>query len=315
MNTDQPRQQLPVRRRLLGSALRAYREGAGYELSQAARILDCDRSKVSRIETGQRGISSGELRQLLTEYGVPGEEQAALAVIAHHGRDDGWWQGYRDVLSGAGRDLAIMEAAATEILAFQPQHVPDLLQTEDYARALADADPAWTGDGQRARAVAAKLARQAVVLGERSAHLEVVLGEGAVRQMVGGPEVMRRQLRRLANLGAGGVVPVGDVTVQVLPFGAGARAVPGTGAATILRFASVPGLGVVHLDGLGGGASLEDARCARPVRPGFLAAAGGRPPARGLRPAAAGHGRGAAQGVNRHGKPLAGYLAAAPVPG
>jgi transcriptional regulator with XRE-family HTH domain len=254
VNADHPTLQPPVRRRLLGSALRAYRESAGYELSQAARILDCDRSKVSRIETGQRGISSGELRELLTEYGVPGDEQAALALIAHHGHDDGWWQGYRDVLSSAGRDLAIMEAAATEILAFQPQHVPDLLQTEEYARALADADPACSGDGQRARVVEAKLVRQAVVLGERSAHLEVVLAEGAVRQMVGGPEVMRRQLRRLANLGAGGL---GDVTVQVLPFGTGAHAVAGTGAATILRFASMPDLGVVHLDGLAGGASLE----------------------------------------------------------
>jgi transcriptional regulator with XRE-family HTH domain len=263
VNADQLTHQPPVRRRLLGSALRAYRESAGYELSQAARILDCDRSKVSRIETGQRGISAGELRELLTEYGVPGDEQAALAVIAHHGHDDGWWQGYRDVLSGAGRDLAVMEAAATEILAFQPQHVPDLLQTEEYARALADADPACSDDGQRARMVEAKLVRQAVVLGERSAHLEVVLAEGAVRQMVGGPEVMRRQLRRLANLGAGRggtggeTAPVGDVTVQVLPFGTGARAVAGMGAATILRFASVPGLGVVHLDGLAGGASLE----------------------------------------------------------
>jgi transcriptional regulator with XRE-family HTH domain len=264
VNADHPTLQPPVRRRLLGSALRAYRESAGYELSQAARILDCDRSKVSRIETGQRGISSGELRELLTEYGVPGDEQAALAVIAHHGHDDGWWQGYRDVLSTAGRDLAIMEAAATEILAFQPQHVPDLLQTEEYARALADADPACSGDGQPARVVEAKLVRQAVVLGERSAHLEVVLAEGAVRQMVGGPEVMRRQLRRLANLGAGGrgtgrggTGAVGDVTVQVLPFGTGAHAVAGTGAATILRFASMPGLGVVHLDGLAGGASLE----------------------------------------------------------
>jgi transcriptional regulator with XRE-family HTH domain len=254
-------QQPPVRRRLLGSALRAYRESAGYELSQAARILDCDRSKVSRIETGQRGISSGELRALLTEYGVPGDEQAALAAIAHRGHDDGWWQDYRDVLSGAGRDLAIMEAAATEILAFQPQHIPDLLQTDDYARALAAADPAYPGDGQRTRVVQAKLMRQAVVLGERSAHLEVVLAEGAVRQMVGGPEVMRRQLRRLANLGDGGTggetAAVGDVTVQVLPFGTGAHAVAGTGAATILRFASVPGLGIVHLDGLAGGASVE----------------------------------------------------------
>ena len=254
MNVDQ----LPVRRRLLGSALRAYRESAGYELSHAARILDCDRSKVSRIETGQRGISVGQLRELLTEYGVPGPEQAALAVVAHYGHDDGWWQGYRDVLSDAGRDLAIMEAAATEILAFQPQHVPDLLQTEEYARALAGSDPACSGDAQRDRVVEAKIARQAVVLGERSVRLEVVLAEGAVRQMVGGAAVMRRQLRRLANLGAGGERnTVGDVTVQVLPFGAGASAVAGMGSATILRFASVPGLGVVHLDGLAGGASLE----------------------------------------------------------
>jgi transcriptional regulator with XRE-family HTH domain len=252
----QAAQQPPVRRRLLGAALRAYRESAGYELAQAARILDCDRSKVSRIETGQRGIASGQLRELLTEYGVPGDEQEALAVIAHYGHDDGWWQGYRDVLSSAGRDLAIMEASATEILAFQPQHVPDLLQTEEYAWALACADPACPGDSQRARVVEAKLARQAVVLGERSAHLEAVLAEGAVRQLVGGPEVMRRQLRRLANLGAGDGVAVGDVTVQVLPFRAGAT-VAGTGAATILRFASVPGLGVVHLDGLAGGVSLE----------------------------------------------------------
>jgi transcriptional regulator with XRE-family HTH domain len=257
VNAGQPTEQPPIRRRLLGSALRAYREGAGYELAQAARILDCDRSKVSRIETGQRGITPGQLRELLTEYGVPGAEQAALAAIAHHGHDNGWWQGYRDVLSSAGRDLAIMEAAATEILAFQPQHVPDLLQTEDYAQALASADPACSGEGRRGRVVEAKLARQAVVLGERSPRLEVILAEGALRQMVGGPQVMRRQLRRLANLGAGEGVAVGDVTVRVLPFRAGARAVAGTGAATILRFAAVPGLGVVHLDGLAGGASLE----------------------------------------------------------
>lgn len=42
----------PVRRRLVGDALRRYRENLGYTLDDAARILECDRSKVSRIETG-----------------------------------------------------------------------------------------------------------------------------------------------------------------------------------------------------------------------------------------------------------------------
>jgi predicted transcriptional regulator len=49
----------PVRRRLLGGALRRYRESLGYRLEDAARILECDRSKISRIESGRRGIRVG----------------------------------------------------------------------------------------------------------------------------------------------------------------------------------------------------------------------------------------------------------------
>ena len=251
--TGQP----PIRRRLLGRSLRKYREAMGYGLQDAATVLRCDRSKLSRIETGQRGISAQDLRVLLDEYSVPQAEQEALAAIAHHGRDDGWWHGYRDVLSAAGLDLAIMEASATEILGFDAQLVPELLRTEDYARAVASADPGRSTDSQRDRVVESTLIRQAVVLGDRHARLRVVVAEGALRQMVGGPEVMRRQLRRLANLGDASGSPVGDVTVQVLPFRQGAHAVAGTGAVTLLRFATVPGLGVVHLGGLSGGASLD----------------------------------------------------------
>ncbi len=45
-----------IRRRLVGSALRRYRESLGYDLGVPARILECHPSKISRIETGQRGI-------------------------------------------------------------------------------------------------------------------------------------------------------------------------------------------------------------------------------------------------------------------
>jgi transcriptional regulator with XRE-family HTH domain len=229
----------------------------GYGLADAARVLQCDKSKVSRIETGHRGVSAAELRALLDDYQVPEAEQAALSAVAHRGHDDGWWTGYRDVLSAAGCDVAIMEAAATEILGFDAQCVPALLQTEDYARALADADPSYQDAGQRARAAQCTLARQAVVLGDRHARLDVVVAEGAVRQLVGGPEVMRHQLRRLANLGDRAGSPVGDVVVRVLPFSAGAHAVAGAGAVTVLRFAAARGLGMVHIGGINGGASLD----------------------------------------------------------
>ncbi|MBO0821883.1 MAG: helix-turn-helix domain-containing protein [Nocardiopsaceae bacterium] len=244
----------PVRRRLLGAALRRYREGLGYGLEDAARILECDKSKVSRIETGQRGIRGKELRELLAEYGVAADEQEALAAVAHQGRQQGWWQEYPDVLSEEGQDYVIMEAAATEILGYQPHRVPALLQTADYARAMADADPVLSDDAQREHAVAVTLIRQRIVLGERQPTLEMIVGEGALRQAAGDAQAMRAQLARLAEIADQG--PDAGITLRVLPFAAGA---PGAASCpmTVLRFADTPGIGVIHLDALSGGISLD----------------------------------------------------------
>src|SRR5258707_14983469 len=106
----------PVRRRLVGGALRRYRENVGYVLEDAARVLECDRSKISRIETGQRGIRPKELRELLTEYGVPPSEQLALVSIASRGGLHGWRHPDADTLSAACLDYVIMESGASEIM-------------------------------------------------------------------------------------------------------------------------------------------------------------------------------------------------------
>jgi transcriptional regulator with XRE-family HTH domain len=258
----------PVRRRLLGSALREYRETLGYNLDEAARILDCDRSKISRIETGERGIRAKELTELLTEYGVPVGEREALLAVAHRGRESGWWLDYRDVLSPDAQDYVIMEIAATEILVYEPNQVPDLLQTQDYMRAAAAADARYTSGEQRAHAIEVKLNRQRIVVAGRAPSLDVVVTEGALRQTVGPPRVMREQLGRLADLAEAGFadglpdreVPEtgrSRVSLQVLPFAAGAHAVAGSGPMTLLRFAETPEIGVIHLAALSGGISLE----------------------------------------------------------
>jgi transcriptional regulator with XRE-family HTH domain len=132
----------PVRRRLVGAALRRHRESLGYRLDDAARILECDRSKISRIESGQRGIRPKDLRDLLTEYGVTKQEQQTLTAIAHPNRERGWWQPYADIFPGPWLDYLITEAAASQIQTYQPQQVPDLLQTQDYARAVTAGCPA-----------------------------------------------------------------------------------------------------------------------------------------------------------------------------
>ena len=216
----------PVRRRLLGAALRRYRESLGYRLDDSARILECDRSKISRIESGQRGIRARDLRDLLTEYGVGEQEQRTLAAIAHPDRARGWWQPYADVLPGAWLDYLITETAASQIQAYQPQLVPDLLQTQEYARAVVAADPALP-TGTQDLVIKAMLTRQQVILWERRPELAVVIGEGALHQVVGGSQVMRAQLARLAEMS--GTCP--QITIQVLPFAYGAHPAGGSGTA------------------------------------------------------------------------------------
>ena len=154
-----------------------------------------------------------------------------------------------------------MESAAAEIMTYEAQLIPDLLQTDEYARAIAAAEPGYETDQQRDDAVAAKaMRRQAVLNGRR---LSVVLGEGALYQAVGGAEVMAGQLAHLARLA--GQAPA--VTLQVLPFSAGAHGGAGSGSLAILRFPDAPSLGVVYLDALSGGIYLESqADVARYIR-------------------------------------------------
>src|ERR1700733_1032082 len=123
----------PIRRVLVGGALRRYREGIGYSLEDAAQVLECDRSKISRIETGHRGIRPKELRELLGEYNVSDTEQEALVCLSRRSRQAGWWDQYASILPDSLIDYLILEEAATEILEYQAQMIPDLLQTQDYA--------------------------------------------------------------------------------------------------------------------------------------------------------------------------------------
>jgi transcriptional regulator with XRE-family HTH domain len=243
----------PIRRRLVGRALRQYRESLGYTLQGAARILECDASKLSRIETGQRGIRGKELRELFAEYGITRKQQAILTELADPRGAFGWHRDYADILPAACQDYLILETAAPKIAGYEAQQVPGLLQTPAYARALAETDPSLDDDAARDRAAEAVLARQRAILVERRPEVHLIIGEAALHQLVGSEAVMNEQLAQLGRVAA----EDGNVTVQVLPFESGAHAAAGDGSLAVLRFAGAPSLGLVHLGGISGGVCLE----------------------------------------------------------
>jgi transcriptional regulator with XRE-family HTH domain len=243
----------PVRRRLVGRALRRYRENLGYTLSDAARVLECHASKVSRIENGERGIRAKELRELLAEYGIGGEQLEILTQLADPRGAFGWHRDYDDVLHGAWKDYLLLETAATRIWTYEAQRIPPLLQTPAYARAVAEADPGLKDEAARDRAVEAVMARQQAILGERHPKIHLVIGQAALHQKAGSPEVMSAQLHRLAQVAGDD----GTVTVRVLPFEAGPHPAIAEGSLSLLPFTGTAGLGLVHLGGIAGGVCLE----------------------------------------------------------
>jgi transcriptional regulator with XRE-family HTH domain len=231
----------PVQIRLAGAILRHHRETARWTLEEAAAELECDKSKISRIETGHRRPVPGEMHQLLAAYGVTDRERQAIAALTESARA-GWWNEYRGLLPDPMADHAMLESIAGDVMVYEPQALPAFLQTCPYAAAVTAADPALQTDVDRRLAVGLAARRAASVRDQQHAAYTVVIGEAALRQQVGGAEAMLGQLSQLAGQAGELSAPV---TLQVVPFTAGAHPAISTGPVSIMRFRDVTGIGAI----------------------------------------------------------------------
>jgi transcriptional regulator with XRE-family HTH domain len=224
------------------------REAAGTTIDQVADRLECSASKVSRIETGQSGVSSREIRKILAAYEVEGPKGDELVEMAREAKQRGWWQLYGTVLTGA---YVGMEQAAAELRSFEPLVIPGLLQTEEYARAMVLAGWPGASTEEVEQRIRVRMKRQSLLYQDDPLRLSIVLDEAALRRPVGGIDVMRRQLARLL---AAGDLP--HVTLQVLPLAAGAHGGM-DGAFTILLFDEPANQNLVFAANGAGGLFLE----------------------------------------------------------
>ncbi|MEV4507751.1 helix-turn-helix transcriptional regulator [Dactylosporangium sp. NPDC049525] len=237
-----------LRRRQLGMELRRLREAAHVTIDHVAERLECSGSKISRIETGQTGVTPRDVRDMLDIYSVEPEYAEQLLKIAREARQKGWWQLYGDVLTGAYVGL---EAAADHIRSYEALVVPGLLQTEEYAQAMIHAARPDISVTEVEKRVRVRIGRQSLVTQDDPIDLWVVLDEAVLRRPVGGRAVMRRQLEHLSE--AAGWP---NVTLQVLPFSAGAHAGM-DGTFTMLLYDESAGQNFVFASNAAGGLFLE----------------------------------------------------------
>jgi transcriptional regulator with XRE-family HTH domain len=228
-------------RRRLALELRQLREGAGLTLEQVAERLFCSMSKVSRIETARVTATIRDVRDLLDLYGIAGQQHDDLLRLAQQARQKGpWWHAFKGVHDV--RTFFELERFAVSICIFECLLVPGLLQTREYVPLILARSFPHLSPQEVERLLELRLLRQSTLTGDDAPTLEVVVDEAALHRLVGGPQVMGRQLRRLVE-----AAQLPNVAFQVLPFMAGEHGGM-AGPFTILGFPGDADRGVVHLE-------------------------------------------------------------------
>jgi transcriptional regulator with XRE-family HTH domain len=232
----------------LGKQLRMLREQAKLTTEDVGLQLDCSPSTISRMEGGKVGIRRSTLERMLEIYDLTDDEhRETLIALAKEGKRRGWFARYGDLPPSYSRFIGL-ESAAVEMRDYEALVVPGLLQTEEYTRALLQAgapDVAGPLDEAVEAHVRARNERQALLTKpENPLSLIVVLDESVIRREIGGRDVMRSQLKRLAE-----AARMRNVTIQILPFNGGAYAGM-AGSFAILKFTDAPS--VVYAEALAG---------------------------------------------------------------
>ncbi|PZT72901.1 MULTISPECIES: helix-turn-helix domain-containing protein [unclassified Streptomyces] len=194
-----------------GARLRKVRESRGWIQDHLASLVGCTGRHISAIETGRKSATLPFSRRTDIAFdlvGTPESFEREWREIRH----GSMLEGFPEYVGYEGR--------AVEIRLFRIGLVPGLMQTREYAQALADGDlrRGSVTPEQAEERVTFLQERQAALVRPRPPMVFVVMDESCLLQAVGGPKVMAAQLQRLEELAA-----LPNWIIHVAPFEIGVR--------------------------------------------------------------------------------------------
>ncbi|MER5359197.1 helix-turn-helix transcriptional regulator [Streptomyces sp. NPDC002785] len=230
-----------ARQRRLGAEMRKMRERTGLSLTEAAAMLGADRTTVSNIESGRFGVSAARVRTWAGHYGCSDPAYVdALSGMATE-RINGWWEDYRGELTSGALDLAELEYHAAGFRSVEIMHMPGLLQTEEYARAVFTETVPPPSPARQRRQLSHRLKRRDVLDRADQPRCTFLIHEAALRMTYGGSDVARSQLDHLLKQS-----DRDNVTIRVIPFAAGGF--PHASSSAHYVYGPVPQLDTVQTD-------------------------------------------------------------------
>ncbi len=236
-----------ARFRELGEELRRIRAKANLTGLEMSHRTGWGPTKISRVESGHMKVSEVDLIHYLGACRVfPPQANALLALCQDaHRHSDYWLETQGEHLEDSIKAVVYHETTCGSSSVYEPQVVPGLLQTENYARAMINQysprDPESLEFCVRAR-----MERQQILRRPIPPRFDFFVHEDALRLDVGGSTVMHEQLLTLVLISG-----LPSVTFRIVP----SSAVFG-GAFQVFRYADHQPL--VYLDAYIGGMFLED---------------------------------------------------------
>ncbi|QFZ16728.1 helix-turn-helix domain-containing protein [Saccharothrix syringae] len=248
------------RKARLGEFMKQLRDRVEPRLTSAevGALTRSNRTTINRLENGLTLPNYHFVVALLGLYRASDEERERATRLYEAAR-------------GTGHRIRHVEGRPAKYVAFRKEEgiavrersldrvaVPGPLQTGGYAAAVVDGAaefaPGHPADW-REQAVAERRDRRELLAGDRPLHLHALVDEAVLRRVVGGPAVMREQLDHLLREGR----TRDNVTIQVVPFAAGAYGGM-SGSAVILDADDEPGaVPTVYLEHAAGGEILDAA--------------------------------------------------------
>ncbi|MGW9214047.1 helix-turn-helix domain-containing protein [Embleya sp. NPDC055664] len=230
-------------RRRLGNELRTLRDLRRLTVEEVGAQLGWHKSKVSRIENAQSGITRRDLYKLMELYEVDSDGREKCEALVADGRERSWWAvaPYSDVLTSDYQEQIGLEAEAATEWEYQPLLIPGMLQTADYARAVISSGPFVQDPDDIETLVDVRSRRQRILTQDDPLEYAGVITMAALMYEHGGRAVLRAQLAHLLKL-----TELPHITLHIIPYHVSSGGY--TGGLTLLHFAEKQDPSVALLD-------------------------------------------------------------------
>ncbi|GGU40299.1 helix-turn-helix domain-containing protein [Lentzea flava] len=234
--------------RAIGRQLAGWRHERELSLTEAGQRVGFSSAKLSMMENAVQPSAAVDIMALGYVYKVPIAEWQAVVLQAQHAEQVRMRALTNTINFDPAADFANLVFESTLLRVFTTDLVPTVFQLPGYTQAASQSD-------DPVRTARLTMVREAwsTRLGDKDPlAVQAVFPEAVLRQVVGGPRVMKAQLLHLME-----VSEHPAVSIQVVPRGAGAYPAMGS-PFTLLSFPHRQHNDVVYLETFIKGEYVED---------------------------------------------------------